>query len=338
MNDFARRLLDWWTRHGRHDLPWQHPREPYRVWVAEIMLQQTRVSTVIPYFRRFMARFPSLPDLAAADTDTVLAHWSGLGYYARARNLHQAARVCMSDHGGRLPADRETLQGLPGIGRSTAAAILAQAFDQPEAILDGNAKRVLARHAGIRGWPGRRAVEKALWETTEARMPGTRAADYTQALMDLGSTICVRRRPQCTDCPVQSDCVALHAGRIAEIPAPRPKRDRPRRRVCMALLRDRENRVLLIKRPPAGIWGGLWSLPQANDPDTLKRDLPAAHDWQRAGNIEHGFTHFILHAEIHTARLQASVCIQETEHRWTDMTDMEALALPAPIRQVLGNL
>lgn len=338
MNDFARRLLDWWTRHGRHDLPWQHPREPYRVWVAEIMLQQTRVSTVIPYFERFMARFPTLPDLAVAGVDDVLAYWSGLGYYARARNLHRAARVIADEYDGEFPRDRETLETLPGLGRSTAAAVAAQAFDLPEPILDGNAKRVIARHAGIEGWPGEHAVERALWREAGSRMPRERAADYTQAVMDLGSTVCLRRKPRCGECPVRLDCSAFTTARTDGIPAPRPRRDRPRRTACMALVRDCDDRILLVRRAPAGIWGGLWSLPQADSVMELKRMLPEAGGWEPAGGFEHGFTHFILCAELHATRLDGPAPVRDADRYWATPADLPGLALPAPIRTLLENL
>ena len=206
MNDFAARLLAWFDVHGRHDLPWQRPGDPYAVWISEIMLQQTQVATVIPYYQRFMARFPDLTSLAAASEDEVLAHWSGLGYYARARNLHRAARQAASEHGGRLPEDIDTLQTLPGIGRSTAGAILSLALGQRHAILDGNVKRVLARHHAVPGWPGRAAVARTLWSLAEALTPGERVAEYNQAMMDLGATVCTRSRPACERCPRAGCC------------------------------------------------------------------------------------------------------------------------------------
>ncbi|MEJ8567228.1 A/G-specific adenine glycosylase [Elongatibacter sediminis] len=261
---FASRLLAWWERHGRHDLPWQHPRTPYRVWVSEIMLQQTQVATVIPYFERWMERFPALPDLAGAALDDVLSHWSGLGYYARARNLHKAAVNCMAQFGGELPTTPEQLQELPGIGASTANAIVSQSQDVPAAVLDGNVRRVLARHACVEEWTGSTAAQKTLWAEAEKRLPNRRGADYTQAVMDLGAIVCTRSRPACGDCPVNGDCRALAANAVNRLPAPKPATRVRERTIYLLVLLDRAGHVLLERRPPAGIWGGLWSLPEAD--------------------------------------------------------------------------
>ena len=252
---FADRLLDWYDVHGRRDLPWQHPRTPYRVWISEIMLQQTQVATVIPYFERWMTAFPDLPALANAGEDDVLAHWSSLGYYARARNILKAARTCMEQNDGRLPEGADELAGLPGIGRSTANAIVSQASDRPAAVLDGNVRRVLARHAAVEGWPGKSAVLKRLWAEAEARLPGSRGADYTQAIMDLGALVCTRTHPECAHCPVRDDCQALLRGLVERLPSPKPATRVSDRDVCMLILRDPRGRVLLEKRPPAGICG-----------------------------------------------------------------------------------
>ncbi|MEM1440588.1 MAG: A/G-specific adenine glycosylase, partial [Pseudomonadota bacterium] len=224
MTDFAARVLDWFEHHGRKDLPWQHDRSRYRVWVSEVMLQQTQVATVIGYFERFMARFPDVVTLADAPTDDVLALWSGLGYYARARNLHAAAQQVRDRHGGAFPGDFDAVVALPGVGRSTAGAILSLADDARHAILDGNVKRVLARHETIEGWPGRTAVLKALWQAAEQFTPDTRVADYTQAMMDLGATLCTRRAPGCEACPVRTTCRARAEGRIDELPGRKPRR------------------------------------------------------------------------------------------------------------------
>lgn len=231
---FVDRLLHWFDDHGRHDLPWQHPRSPYRVWLSEIMLQQTQVTTVIPYFQRFLQHFPTLSDLAAASNDAVMAQWAGLGYYARARNLHAAAKRCVELHDGDLPRDFDALHALPGIGRSTAGAILSQAWNDPFAILDGNVKRVLSRYHGIDGFPGLPVVEKQLWVIAEAhvaRVPAGRMADYTQAQMDLGATVCSRAKPTCVICPLQDDCVARREGRTAELPTPKPSKTLDRKSV-----------------------------------------------------------------------------------------------------------
>ncbi|KXU99113.1 DNA glycosylase, partial [Stenotrophomonas sp. DDT-1] len=240
-DDFVARLLHWFDDHGRHDLPWQHPRSPYRVWLSEIMLQQTQVATVIPYFQRFLQHFPTLPDLAAASNDAVMAQWAGLGYYARARNLHAAAKRCVELHDGDLPRDFDALHALPGIGRSTAGAILSQAWNERFAILDGNVKRVLSRYHGIDGFPGLPAIEKQLWAIAEAhvaQVPAGRMADYTQAQMDLGATVCSRAKPACVICPLQDACVARREGRTAELPTPKPSKTLPEREAVALLLRD----------------------------------------------------------------------------------------------------
>jgi len=297
--DFAKQVLDWFEAHGRHDLPWQIDPSPYRVWVSEIMLQQTQVGTVIPYFERFMARFPTVTALADASQDEVLHLWSGLGYYARARNLHRAAGDVRDRHGGRFPEDFDAVLALPGIGRSTAGAILALSLDRQHAILDGNVKRVLCRHGGVEGWPGRPAVEKTLWEMAEALTPVTRIAEYTQAVMDLGATVCRRRRPACDGCPVSTDCYALATGRQETLPARRPRRERPLRHAGMLLVTDASGRVLLERRSPTGIWGGLWVFPELGEGETpedwLTMRLGAeAADLPRWPEVRHGFTHFEL--------------------------------------------
>ena len=296
---FSRQLLDWYDSHGRHDLPWQQPRSAYQVWVSEIMLQQTQVSTVVPYFERFMQHFPEIQDLAAAELDEVLHLWSGLGYYARARNLHRAARRVVEKHGGELPQVFEDLLALPGIGRSTAGAILALACDQRHAILDGNVKRVLCRVFAVRGWPGRRETEKRLWALADDLTPASRIADYTQAIMDLGATLCRRGQPDCARCPLMTGCRAHALGIQTELPTPRPKKARPRRQTTMLLVVDREERVLLRRRAADGLWGGLWSLPELEPGDD-----PMAWCAERFGvvpttsqvlaTVSHGFTHFEL--------------------------------------------
>ena len=301
---FARALLAWFDRHGRHDLPWQRDSTPYRVWVSEIMLQQTRVAAVIPYFERFTARFPDVDALAGAELDEVLGLWSGLGYYARGRNLHAAARAVCANHGGRFPDTFEELVALPGIGRSTAGAILALAFGRRHPILDGNAKRVLARYHAVAGWPGESRVGGRLWALAERHTPQSEVAAYTQAIMDLGATLCTRRRPVCALCPLESGCRARAERRQHELPAPRPKRERPQRRTAFLILRDSEGAFLLERRPPSGVWGGLFGFPECPpDPDIRaaceQRFAVEVQSARRLGDLHHGFTHYALDIEPH---------------------------------------
>ncbi len=335
---FAVRLLGWWEVHGRHDLPWQIERTPYRVWVSEIMLQQTQVSTVVGYFERFMARFPTLANLAEAELDEVLSLWSGLGYYARARNLHACARICRAEHGGELPADAQALEALPGIGRSTAHAILAQAWNRRAPILDGNVKRVLARHAGVEGWPGRSEVLKRLWLEADARTPEDRAADYTQAIMDLGAGICTPRRPACLLCPVQADCQALAQDRVDELPGRKPRRNRPHRETTLLIWRDPAGRVLLERRPPSGIWGGLWCLPEASgeaDPEPG----PEYNAETGIPSLDHQFTHFSLTLNFRICAYDTEEkAVNETHERWFNLEEALKAGLPRPIRTVLEQL
>jgi A/G-specific adenine glycosylase len=338
---FAVRLLRWFDRHGRHDLPWQHPRTPYRVWVSEVMLQQTQVATVIPYFDRFLRTFPGLAELSAASLDDVLAHWSGLGYYSRARNLHRAAALCVERHGGGLPRDFDALVALPGIGRSTAGAILAQAWGGRRAIVDGNVKRVLARHAGMRGDIASAAVAARLWEYAESLLPTARLADYTQAIMDLGAGVCARREPDCAQCPVSSDCVALRDGLTLQLPERAAKRATPRRATTLLLLRDASDRILFERRPPAGVWGGLWSLPETADgadpaSDVRRRFGVAAREAGRLPAFEHAFTHFRLTVTPWTARVSAPARVADSPAlRWLARPDLASMGLPQPVRQLV---
>src|SRR5215469_9611766 len=298
---FAARLLAWYARHGRHDLPWQKRRTLYRVWVSEIMLQQTQVAAVIPYYRRFLQRFPDLRALADAPLDEVLHQWTGLGYYARARNLHKAAQQLRDGHGGKFPRDFEAVAALPGIGRSTAGAILALVLDERHPILDGNVKRVLARHAAVAGWPGEKRVEAKLWGLAEARTPWQSAAAYTQAIMDLGATLCTRTQPRCGDCPVSADCRAHARKRETRFPSPRPRQALPVKQTRMLLVRQADT-VLLERRPPAGLWGGLWGFPEiAADADPrhwCRARFGAAPEAVRPRpRLRHTFSHFHLDIE-----------------------------------------
>jgi A/G-specific adenine glycosylase len=341
-HDFAREILAWFDVHGRHDLPWQHPRSPYRVWLSEIMLQQTQVQVVAGYFQRFVGALPDIASLAAAPLDEVLALWSGLGYYARARNLHAAAKRCMEQHSGELPRDLAALIALPGIGRSTAGAILAQAWGDRAAILDGNVKRVLARVHGISGWPGTPAVEKQLWSIAETQLPATRLADYTQAQMDFGATLCTRHDPACAACPLQDGCIALREGRVAELPTPKPGKPLPQRRALMLWAEDGDGRVLLQRRPPAGIWASLWSLPEHGDHAQARCWFDAHIDGdytnaQTMAEIAHGFTHYRLHIQPLRWRPagQKPGVRDNPDLRWVAREDLVALGIPAPIRKLL---
>lgn len=298
-NEFGQRVLDWFDAHGRKRLPWKENPTPYRVWVSEIMLQQTQVATVIPYYERFMARFPDLLALADAELDEALGLWAGLGYYARARHLHQAAQIVRDRHGGELPLDTALLQTLPGIGRSTAGAILALAAGQRQPILDGNVKRLLARFAAVDGWPGQSRVLAALWTLADRYTPGERVADYTQAMMDLGAMICAPRQPRCGDCPLADGCAAHAQGRESVYPAPKPRRDLPVRTTRMLLLRGAAGEVLLERRPPVGVWGGLWSFPEcplevdiiAWCRERLGLEVTVGAPWDM---LRHSFSHFHL--------------------------------------------
>ncbi|MGE5319793.1 MAG: A/G-specific adenine glycosylase [Hyphomicrobiaceae bacterium] len=341
MKSFASRIVRWHRCHGRHTLPWQATREPYRIWLSEIMLQQTQVATVIPYFERFVARFPDLPALAAAREDDVLALWSGLGYYSRARNLHATARILVAEHGGTFPATAAGIALLPGIGRSTAAAIAALAYGQRCAILDGNVRRVLARHGGIAGWPGDKRVETALWQLAESRLPDAAIEIYTQAMMDLGALVCTRSKPACKACPVNDDCVAYAQGRIDELPAPRPKKVLPEKHLQMLLLLDR-GELMLEKRPSQGIWGGLWSLPElAPDADAAshcrERFGVLALTQQALPQLTHSFTHFKLH--IRPVQLQLAPRHSTLPGQiWMPPGDALDAALPAPVRTLVRQL
>ncbi|PSF07244.1 A/G-specific adenine glycosylase [Marinobacter fuscus] len=341
---FAERLLDWYDQHGRHNLPWHHNRNAYRVWVSEIMLQQTQVATVIPYFQAFMARFPSVQSLADAPVDDVLSHWSGLGYYARARNLHKAAIQVCEQHSGEFPADQEQLEALSGIGRSTAAAIIAQAFGERATILDGNVKRVLARYHAVPGWPGQTAVLNQLWQHAETHTPDTRVRDYTQAIMDLGALVCTRSKPDCDHCPLQPGCKARARNEMRLYPGSKPKKDKPEKTTWMLILEDTEGRVLLERRPPTGIWGGLWSLPEL-DPAYGAEELQEAcsrelglncHTPELITGFRHTFSHYHLH--IQPARLpvnRASAVADADNRRWLHRDEALTLGLPAPIRTLL---
>ncbi|MBS0486150.1 MAG: A/G-specific adenine glycosylase [Proteobacteria bacterium] len=338
-DSFSRRLLAWFDRHGRHDLPWQHPRTAYRLWIAEVMLQQTQVATVIPYFLRFVEKFTSLRAVAAAPLDAVLAQWSGLGYYSRARNLHRAAQICIDRHRGSLPREFGALAALPGIGRSTAGAILAQAHGLRFSILDGNVKRVLARHHGVHGWPGATAVQNKLWALAEAHTPHSRIADYTQAIMDLGATVCTRAKPRCAHCPLQRTCVAHRDGRVERLPERKPARALPTRKTVMLLLRDRSGRILLERRPPTGVWALLWSLPEAENDAAARHHLGKSIRLHALAPFTHTFSHYRLDITPMTGIATATRGVADAPGQcWLHPREAAALGLPAPVRKLIENL
>ncbi|MEJ2513653.1 MAG: A/G-specific adenine glycosylase [Gammaproteobacteria bacterium] len=340
---FSGALLAWFDHHGRHDLPWQADPSPYRVWVSEIMLQQTQVTTVVPYFRRFTERFPDVVSLADAALDEVLHLWSGLGYYARARNLHRAAAVLRDEYGGRFPEQYEQVVALPGVGRSTAGAILALSLGQRHPILDGNVKRVLTRYHAVPGWPGRPAVERRLWELAGSHTPLERVAEYTQAVMDLGATLCRRGTPRCDDCPLSAGCRARQLGRVADFPAPRPRRERPLKRTRMLLLEDIAGAVLLEKRPLSGIWGGLWCPPELGAESaeafaqaTLDLAVESVGD---GAPLRHGFTHFELEITPVRARLLegAGGLMEADRWVWYNPRSPARLGLAAVVSRLLEH-
>jgi A/G-specific adenine glycosylase len=338
----APRLLPWFDHHGRHTLPWQTDRTAYRVWISEIMLQQTQVATVVPYFQRFVARFPNVTALAQADVDEVLALWSGLGYYARARNLHNAARRLVADHGAELPVSFDALAALPGIGRSTAGAILALAHEQRFAILDGNVKRVLTRYHAVNGWPGDTRVARELWSLAEHHTPHARVRDYTQAIMDLGAMVCTRSRPACARCPLSSDCVAHADGSPQRYPTPRRRRERPCRETAMLIVRAGDGAVLLQRRPAAGVWGGLYSFPELGD-DESARQWCQRRLGVRDGRgdalppVTHAFTHFELKISPVLVRIatRPAAVMEGEEWLWYKPGESRQVGLPAPVARLL---
>ncbi len=343
--DFSEQVLNWSDRHGRHDLPWQKDVTHYRVWVSEVMLQQTQVNTVIPYFNNFMDRFANIKSLAEADLDEVLYYWTGLGYYARARNLHRAARIIMEDHSGLFPLHIEQLMSLPGIGRSTAGAILALACNQRHPILDGNVKRVLTRYHGIEGWPGLSTVEQGLWELAMQHTPEKNVADYTQAMMDLGATVCTRRNPRCEACPVNKDCCAYQQSRQHEFPQAKPRKTIPVRKTVFAILENHQGQILLEHRPPAGIWGGLWSLPECLPEDDIKTWIKRQWGYsikklEYKSLIRHTFSHFHLDIMPVHARVKArNSRINDAErYRWYEPSGKEYLGMATPVKKLLQDI
>ena len=343
MTDFASRLIVWQKVHGRHDLPWQNTTDPYAIWVSEIMLQQTQVSAVIGYYQKFMTRFPTIEALANATQDEVLQHWSGLGYYSRARNLHNAAQTILDEHGGQFPQDFDTIQTLSGIGRSTAAAIASFAFNQVQTILDGNVKRVLARHFAVTGWPSSPKVEKALWSLAESLLPETDMVAYTQGLMDLGASLCSRTKPKCTVCPLKSTCEAYIQNRVAELPTPKPRKHIPEKHITMLIFRQGDE-VLLEKRPPKGIWGGLWSFPETESIDDFAEISRRKFGMsvvvsQPLPLLSHSFTHFKLHIQPQPLQLLKQPSQASGPGLiWLNINEAIGAAIPTPVRKILVSL
>jgi A/G-specific adenine glycosylase len=339
----APRLLAWHAKEGRHDLPWQQHRSAYRVWVSEIMLQQTQVATVIAYFERFMQRFPDVLALANASADEVLHLWTGLGYYARARNLHRAARMVRDEHGGNFPAHFDAVLALPGVGRSTAGAILAISSGSRHPILDGNVKRVLARFHAVDGAPDENATLEELWRLAEHHTPAENVGVYTQAIMDLGATLCTRGKPRCPDCPIAVDCRARIEGRQAELPAARRKRSDRKQKHAVMLVARRATQVLLVQRPPTGIWGGLWCLPEFDHREAAERyavtTLASAKLAPAAlPDIAHSFTHFDLVITPIVAKCRGEAGVGDGSTLWYDLARPARVGLPAPIKTLLETL
>lgn len=343
--NFSQRILTWFDAHGRKHLPWQQNITPYRVWVSEIMLQQTQVATVIPYFEAFLARFPSVHTLAAASQDDVLGLWTGLGYYSRARNLHKAAQQVVSEYAGEFPANTALLETLPGIGRSTAGAIASISMGLRAPILDGNVKRVLARHHALADWPGKASTLKQLWDLAEKYTPHDRVADYTQAIMDLGATLCTRSKPACENCPVAASCQGLSTGNPTQFPGKKPKKALPTRETTFVIAQNPQGEVFMEQRPSQGIWGGLWSFPEVADADEIDAWCfthigQAPLSLSCGSQLKHTFSHF------HLAIWPVYVAVESpfngiadnSNHRWLAPTDMNSLGLPAPVVKILREL
>ncbi|MGE8361796.1 A/G-specific adenine glycosylase [Pseudomonas sp.] len=337
---FSSAVLGWYDDHGRKDLPWQQGITPYRVWVSEIMLQQTQVSTVLGYFDRFMAALPTVKDLAEAPEDEVLHLWTGLGYYTRARNLQKTAQIVMAEHGGEFPRDVDALTALPGIGRSTAGAIASLSMGLRAPVLDGNVKRVLARYVAQEGYPGEPKVARQLWDVAERFLPQDRVNNYTQAMMDLGATLCTRSKPSCLLCPLQSGCQAHMLGLEIRYPIAKPRKALPQKRTVMPILANREGAILLYRRPSSGLWGGLWSLPELTDLQALEplASQHALHIGQRRelDGLTHTFSHFQLAIEPWLVRVESQPSdMADDDWLWYNLATPPRLGLAAPVKKLL---
>ncbi|ABV35830.1 A/G-specific adenine glycosylase [Shewanella sediminis HAW-EB3] len=341
---FSTRIVDWYDKFGRKHLPWQIDKTPYKVWVSEIMLQQTQVSTVIPYYLKFMERFPDIQSLADAPQDEVLHHWTGLGYYARARNLHKSAQMIRDEHAGSFPTHFEQVLALPGIGRSTAGAVLSLSLAQHHPILDGNVKRVLARHGAIEGWPGKKTVENRLWELTDKLTPQQDVQKYNQAMMDIGASVCSRSKPACSECPVAIDCQAQLSGRQTEYPGKKPKKMTPERNAFMLVL-SKGGDTLLEKRPPAGIWGGLWCFPEFSSRQELEvylveNGLDSA-EMEDLPGFRHTFSHFHLDITpiyIHVDDWRDNLIMEDKPSLWYNLPNPPKVGLAAATERILASL
>ena len=338
MKDFPQKVLNWFHEHGRHDLPWQKNPTPYRVWLSEIMLQQTQVATVIPYYQRFMERFPTVEELAHADIDQVLHLWTGLGYYARARNLHKAAQVIVSEHKANFPKVVEELEQLPGVGRSTAGAIAALSMNVHAAILDGNVKRVLTRFHAIEGWPEQSKIKKELWQIAEAHTPKKEVAAYTQAIMDLGATVCTRSNPLCNRCPLKDECSALNSDKVSDYPGKKPKKKLPVKSVAMYIFQNEQGEVYLEKRPPSGIWGSLYSFPENNG--DAKTGFALTRKRKSLDPLRHTFSHYHLdiQPELVTVKKIANQMAESDRWVWYPLDHSVEVGLAAPVKKLLSAL
>lgn len=340
-SQFSTPLLNWFREHGRHELPWQYQPTPYTVWISEIMLQQTQAKTVIPYFNRFIKRFPDIISLAESNIDEVLSLWAGLGYYARGRNLHQLAQIIHTEHDDQLPADKAKLLALPGIGESTSSAIMALAFGQRHVILDGNVKRVLSRFYVINGWPGRSAITRQLWQLAEKNTPTENVAEYTQAIMDLGAMVCTPSKPKCHNCPVAQDCIAKQQQLQHQYPTPRVKKKIPLRKIILLLLQKKSGEILLQRRPPVGVWGGLWCFPECPHNEDIKNWLLVATGFsgtiiKRMPVIIHTLTHFRMEISPVLMRIKKCHQIKETDdQRWYLSHDALKSGIPTPVKNIL---
>ena len=337
---FHEQLINWYDTHGRKDLPWQHDITPYHVWLSEIMLQQTQVSTVIPYYLRFITQYGDITALASAKLDNILSLWTGLGYYSRARNLHDSAIVIAEQHQGNMPKDIDALIALKGIGRSTAGAILSQAYNEPGIILDGNVKRLLTRLHAIEGWPGQSKIDKQLWQIATELTPNQRNADYTQAIMDIGATICKPKQPLCVACPMQARCQALALDRVASIPTPKPKKVLPHKTISVLLLKNQQGQTLLEQRPSKGIWGGLWSLPEFASLKALQTQLALdglPTNTRPITPIKHVFSHYKLTIEPHLLVLSNTLqkVSENNKSQWYDSQQLHTIGLATPIKKLL---